>query len=154
LLVAFCHGKSATIGRIGRDLACANGLVRPCSSTTVLTGRRCQSVRSISATDFAERISPQVFDHDIPQTILLHANDINAGYLDVLLTRLEQRGYRFVTLEAAMVDPAYQTKDTLVTKSGPTWLWRWMKSRGMAVSFRGDPEAPDWVLDLYNLSTR
>jgi peptidoglycan/xylan/chitin deacetylase (PgdA/CDA1 family) len=107
-----------------------------------------------SATEFAERISSQVFSRDIPQTILLHANDINADYLDILLTRLEQRRYRFITLETAMADPAYQTKDTLVTRFGPTWLWRWMKSRGMSVSFRGDPEPPDWVQDLYNLRAR
>lgn len=131
------------------------GFVRATNGNDPATARRLGMAYVdfvISATEFAERMSPQVFDHDIPQTILLHANDINAGVLDILLTRLEQRGYQFITLEAAMVDPAYQTKDTLVTKSGPTWLWRWMKSRGMAVSFRGDPEPPGWVVALYNLN--
>jgi peptidoglycan/xylan/chitin deacetylase (PgdA/CDA1 family) len=104
----------------------------------------------IQATEFAERIAPQIFGRDIPQTILLHANDLNAAYLDALLTRLEQRGYRFIPLENAMADPAYKTADTLVTPNGPTWLWRWMKSLGLDVSFRGDPEPPDWVMDLYN----
>jgi peptidoglycan/xylan/chitin deacetylase (PgdA/CDA1 family) len=108
----------------------------------------------IGAVEFAERVTPQVFGRDIPQTVLLHANDINGHYLDGLLRLLERRGYRFVTLEEAMADPAYQTKDTFVTTFGPTWLWRWMKSRGMAVSFRADPEPPDWVLDLYNRGTR
>jgi peptidoglycan/xylan/chitin deacetylase (PgdA/CDA1 family) len=91
----------------------------------------------VSATEFAERISPQVFGRDIPQTIVLHANDINAECLDELLQRLETRGYHFVTLENAMADPAYRTRDTLVTRSGPTWLWRWMKSMNMTLSFKG-----------------
>jgi peptidoglycan/xylan/chitin deacetylase (PgdA/CDA1 family) len=103
----------------------------------------------MAATEFAERITPQVFGRDIPQTILLHANDINADCLNDLLQRLEARGYRFVTLDEAMSDPAYRTGDTLVTKSGPTWLWRWVKSKGMAISFAADPDPPDWVMNLY-----
>lgn len=106
----------------------------------------------IRATEFAEHISPQVFGRDIPQTILLHANDINADSLDELLKRLEKRGYRFVTLDNVMNDPAYQAKDKFVTKFGPTWLWRWRQSLGLTVTFRDDPEPPDWVLELFNVS--
>jgi peptidoglycan/xylan/chitin deacetylase (PgdA/CDA1 family) len=104
----------------------------------------------IDATEFAERVSPQIFATDVPQTILLHANDINADCLDELLQRLASRGYRFVSLAEAMADPAYKTPDTFVTKSGPTWLWRWMKSKGMNVSFKSDPDPPDWVMKLYD----
>jgi len=108
----------------------------------------------ISATQFAERISPRIFGREIPQTILLHANDLNADCLDELLSRLEARGYQFIPLDAAMADPAYQTRDTLVTSFGPTWLWRWMKSLGMTVSFSDDPEPPEWVKQLLNPATR
>jgi len=65
------------------------------------------------------------------------------------LTKFEARGYSFVTLDAVMADPAYQTKDTYVSKGGPSWLWRWMKSKGMDVSFKGDPDPPKWILDSY-----
>jgi peptidoglycan/xylan/chitin deacetylase (PgdA/CDA1 family) len=105
---------------------------------------------TIAATEFAESISPKIFGREIPQTLLIHANDINADCLDELLTRFEARGYSFVTLDQAMKDPAYQTKDTYVGKSGPTWLWRWMKSKGMNLSFAADPEPPQWVFELYN----
>jgi peptidoglycan/xylan/chitin deacetylase (PgdA/CDA1 family) len=33
---------------------------------------------TMAATEFAERISPSIFGHEIPQTLLLHANDITA----------------------------------------------------------------------------
>lgn len=105
---------------------------------------------SMAATEFAENISQQIFGREIPQTLLIHANDINADALDALLTRFEARGYRFVTLDEVMKDPAYQTRDTWVGKMGPTWLWRWMKSKGMNVSFAADPDPPKWVMDLYN----
>ena len=105
---------------------------------------------TLAATEFAEKIAPQIFGREVAQTLLLHANDINADCLDELLKRYEARGYRFVTLDEAMADPAYQTKDTWVSNNGPTWLWRWMKSLGMNLSFKDDPEPPRWVLDLYN----
>ena len=109
---------------------------------------------TIAATEFAERFSPEVFGGEITQTLLVHANDINADCLDEMLRRLAARGYRFVTLDEAMSDPAYQTKDIYVGKYGPTWLWRWMESKGMntkgmKVSGKDDPEPPEWVMALY-----
>jgi peptidoglycan-N-acetylglucosamine deacetylase len=108
---------------------------------------------TIAATEFAERFAPEIFGREITQTLLLHANDITADCLDEMLSRLAARGYRFVTLDEAMSDPAYQTKDTYVGKYGPTWLWRWMESKGvdskgMKVSGKDDPEPPEWVMDL------
>ena len=104
---------------------------------------------TLAATEFAERFSPQIFGREIPQTLLIHANDLNADCLDEMLRRLAARGYRFVSLDEAMADAAYQTKDTYVTKTGPSWLWRWMKSKGMNINFKGDPDPPKWVMDLY-----
>ena len=105
---------------------------------------------TIAATEFAEKISPQVFGREIPQLLIIHANDITADALDEMLQRFAARGYKFVTLDKVMADPAYQTKDTMVTKFGPTWLWRWTKSKGMDLDFEGDPDPPKWVMDLYN----
>lgn len=112
---------------------------------------------TIAATEFAERFSREIFGSEITQTLLVHANDITAECLDEMLGRLAGRGYRFVTLDEAMSDPAYQTKDINVSKYGPTWLWRWMaskgmNSKGMKVSGKDDPEPPDWVMDLFRKS--
>jgi len=104
---------------------------------------------ALAATAFAEQLAPQVFGRDIPQVMLLHANDIGADTLDQMLRRLEGRGYRFITLDQAMADPAYRTADELVARNGPTWFWRWIKTKGLTVSGAGDPEPPQWVLDLY-----
>jgi peptidoglycan/xylan/chitin deacetylase (PgdA/CDA1 family) len=104
---------------------------------------------TFAATAIAERISPQIFGREIPQVLLLHANDINADCLDEMLRRYQARGYRFVTLDEAMADSAYRTRDTVVSDRGPTWLWRWSRSLGMNVSFQDDPDPPQWVMDLY-----
>jgi peptidoglycan-N-acetylglucosamine deacetylase len=105
---------------------------------------------TISATEFAENVSPKIFGREIPQVLLIHANDLNADCLDELLRRFAARGYRFVTLDEVMADPAYSTRDMWVGNKGPTWLWRWMKSKGMNVSFAADPDPPKWVMDLYD----
>lgn len=99
----------------------------------------------MAATGFAEAIAPRVVGRDIPQILLLHAIDLNADCLDHLLQGLHARSYRFVTLQKAMEDPAYQIPDTLVTRFGPTWLWRWRQSLRLNVSFNDDPEPPPWV---------
>ena len=104
---------------------------------------------TIAATTFAEDASRALFQRDIPQTLLLHANVLTAESLETLLSRFEARGYRFVTLEAAMADPAYGTADATVSTSGPTWLWRWARTLGIRLSPEGDPEVPAWVMDAY-----
>jgi peptidoglycan/xylan/chitin deacetylase (PgdA/CDA1 family) len=105
---------------------------------------------TIAATEFAEKISPQVFGREIPQLLIIHANDITADSLDEMLQRFAARGYKFVSLDTVMADAAYQTKDTMVTSKGPTWLWRWTRSKGMDLDFSSDPDPPKWVMDLYN----
>jgi peptidoglycan/xylan/chitin deacetylase (PgdA/CDA1 family) len=104
---------------------------------------------TFAATEFAEKVSPQIFGREIPQLLLIHSNDITSDCLDEILTRYKARGYQFVSLDTVMSDPAYQTKDTYVTKYGPTWFMRWSQSKGLDVSFRGDPDPPKWVMDLY-----
>lgn len=104
---------------------------------------------TFAETAFEETIASQMFARDVPQTLLIHSNDITADTLDTILTGLEQRGYRFVSLAAAMADDAYRTPD-VVTKAGPTWLWRWMKSKGLNLNFKAEPDPPAWVSDLYS----
>jgi len=100
---------------------------------------------TFAATDFAERITPEIFGRAVPQVLLIHANDLNADALDEMLDRFESRGYRFITLDEAMRDEAYRTPDTYVGASGPTWLFRWSRSLGQTISFKDDPEPPAWV---------
>jgi peptidoglycan/xylan/chitin deacetylase (PgdA/CDA1 family) len=104
---------------------------------------------TMAATAFAETASQTMFKRDIPQTLLLHANVLNADSLDTLLVGFETRGYRFISLEDAMADLSYATPDTTVSAYGPTWLWRWAKPLGVRLNAAADPEVPAWVLEAY-----
>jgi peptidoglycan/xylan/chitin deacetylase (PgdA/CDA1 family) len=100
--------------------------------------------------EFFERLSNEMFGRDINQVLLIHANDINADCLDQMLKKLEARGYRFVTLDQALEDKAYLTKDDYIGPNGPSWMHRWTVSLGMKMKLKEEPDPPKWVLDSFN----
>lgn len=94
---------------------------------------------------FYEGLATRVVGRGIAHVLLLHANALNAAYLDELIRALRNRGYRFVTLEAALRDPAYRLPDEYVGPRGPSWIHRWAATRGVAVPEQ--PPVPEWVAD-------
>lgn len=98
--------------------------------------------------EFFERNSRELFGREIPQVLLVHANRLNADHFGALAERLAARGYRFVALEDALEDPAYDSPDAYTGPAGITWLHRWALTRGVEKAFfRGEPETPDFVLE-------
>lgn len=81
------------------------------------------------------------------QILLIHANALNALALPRWLPMLESRGYRFITLDRALEDPAFATmRDDYYGAGGITWLHRWALTAGKrGVFFAGEPEVPAWV---------
>ncbi len=103
----------------------------------------------------AEQLSKSLFGRQIAQIADLHVNGVNADVLDDLLTLLEKRGYRFVSIETALGDPAYQTRDEFVGSAGISWLHRWQPALGKKMDFSGEPEPATWVQDDYkNLTAK
>ncbi|MCZ6601288.1 MAG: polysaccharide deacetylase family protein [Acidobacteria bacterium] len=102
-----------------------------------------------TAFDFAEELALDTFGGPIPQVFLIHANDINALCLDEMLTRLEDRGYRFIPMDQALEHPAYATPDTYVGGSGISWLHRWRHSLDLPDRLRQEPDPPGWLLKAW-----
>jgi peptidoglycan/xylan/chitin deacetylase (PgdA/CDA1 family) len=98
--------------------------------------------------DWFESLARDDFGHDIPQILLIHSNDINTDALDAMLTGIEKRGYRFVTLAEAMKDPAYAAPEEYVGTAGPSWLHRWRVAKQMPWRMDEEPDPPKWVSDL------
>lgn len=98
-------------------------------------------------TRFFVRNSRELFDRDIAQVLLIHANRLNADWLDELVERLRSDGHHFVSLDAALSDPAYASKNDWIGAGGISWMHRWALSRDIPVSFFSDePRAPAWVM--------
>lgn len=98
---------------------------------------------------YFEDQSRKLFDREVPQVLLVHANALNAHCIDRLLAGLREQGYDFVPLADALADPAYASADTFTGRGGISWLHRWALSRGCKRDFFGDePEVPRWVCEI------
>jgi peptidoglycan/xylan/chitin deacetylase (PgdA/CDA1 family) len=98
--------------------------------------------------DWFEALAKEDFGRDIPQILLIHSNDLHTDVLDALLTRLEQRGYRFVPLGEAVKDGAYATPDDFIGTSGPSWLHRWRVAKKLPDRMKDEPDPPQWIVDM------
>lgn len=95
---------------------------------------------------FSEQLALQVAGRPIKHVLLVHANAMNAQYLDDLLARIEDRGYRFVSLEDALRDDVYRREDQYVGPKGWSWLLRWGGAADLNVS--DAPHVPEYVKAL------
>ncbi len=92
---------------------------------------------------FYEALSRRLLGREPAQVLLLHANALNADYLDELAAMLRRRGYTFAPLDRVMADPAYRIPDRYAGRAGVSWLQRWAITRGLAP---GEPPAvTPWV---------
>jgi peptidoglycan/xylan/chitin deacetylase (PgdA/CDA1 family) len=97
---------------------------------------------------YFERNEQELFGRAIRHVLLVHANMLNAERFGDLASMFERRGYRFITLDRALEDPAYASEDTYTGGGGITWLHRWALTRKMPKAFfAGEPETPAFVAD-------
>jgi peptidoglycan/xylan/chitin deacetylase (PgdA/CDA1 family) len=102
--------------------------------------------------EYHDAEAKKLFDREIRQVLLVHANALNAEAFGKLADRLAKRGHRFITLERALEDPAYQSRDGWRGAGGISWLDRWALTRGVPKGFfANEPRTPQWVQDLAGL---
>lgn len=107
-----------------------------------------------SKLDYYEQQSIALLGYNLPQVWLIHANALNAASYGDLIAMARKRGYRFVSLDEAMRDPAYERTDAYTGPAGPSWLHRWAIGEKKPPSFfAGEPTVPDWVLNLAKLES-
>ncbi|HDS1559171.1 TPA: polysaccharide deacetylase family protein [Stenotrophomonas maltophilia] len=100
--------------------------------------------------DYYERQSQALLGYALPQVWLMHANELNAATFAELVAATRRRGYRFITLEEAMREPAYaRGAEGYNGRYGPSWLHRWAMAENKPKDFyAGEPVVPAWVMTL------
>ena len=79
----------------------------------------------------AGQLALDLFGRPIAQVVVLHANQLNADHVGALVAMLRQRGYRFVSLDDALADPAYATPPGVTGVEGESWLEGWARQAGL-----------------------
>ena len=95
----------------------------------------------------------KLFNREIKQTLLLHANSINADYFDDVAKFFKKRGYKFITLDEALKDEAYKLPDTFIKRSGISWLHRWALEKGKGNILKDEPRVPKFVMEAAGLDS-
>lgn len=95
-----------------------------------------------------EKLANHLFGRNISQILLIHANLLNADYLNRLIALYKSRNYAFITMEDALKDPAYQTQITVFGAWGISWIDRWALSMGKKEFLKEDPATPEYIKKL------
>lgn len=70
------------------------------------------------------QVAREKVGRDIAHVLLLHANALEAEYIDDVIERLRAEGFRFVPLAEALEDPVYDRPDDYIGPEGLSWLYR------------------------------
>jgi peptidoglycan/xylan/chitin deacetylase (PgdA/CDA1 family) len=98
---------------------------------------------------YFEWMSDTLFHRPIRQILLIHSNRLNSFYYPALCAMIRAEGFSFISLEDALKDEAYQSRNTFYGRGGISWLERWAITRGYKGEFfSGDPKAPQNIMDL------
>jgi hypothetical protein len=75
------------------------------------------------------KMAKQIFGRDIKYVLLLHIGAFDATMLPKLLAQMKQDGFKFVTIQEAESDPAYQSDPDAALKNGGTLLDQFFDAR-------------------------
>lgn len=93
-----------------------------------------------------EKQSKALLGREVAQTLLLHANSVNAEFLGDILDLLKKRGYECVSLDEVLRDEAYSQAETFTGKAGISWLHRWAIAKGKENILPEEPRVPEFVM--------
>ena len=80
--------------------------------------------------DHYEAYSREAFGRDIAQTMVLTPSRLVADSADELFQMIKKRGYRFVSMDEALSDDAYNTPENMFGDFGNSWFERWAYTQG------------------------
>ena len=104
--------------------------------------------------EYYEGRSNALFGRNINHILLIHANRLNSDYYSQLCEMIRKRNYEFISVDEAMKDKAYETKDSFVKNSGISWIDRWALAAGKTKEFFADePKCPKYVMEYANIES-
>jgi len=96
--------------------------------------------------EFFEKLSVQTLGYEVKQTLLLHANEINADHFGDLAQMMKRRGYKFISLQNALSDKAYSLPEA-PSKTGLSWIHRWRLAKNLEM--KPEPSEPAFISSAF-----
>lgn len=82
-------------------------------------------VQTLKMFAFIDSICHSLYNRDVKHIYLCHDLSINEHFLPHIVKSLKEEGYSFITLDEAMTDKVYQSKDKYYQKWGISWIYRY-----------------------------
>lgn len=104
--------------------------------------------------EYYEGRSIVLFGRNISHVLLIHANRLNSEYYGALIGMIKNMNYEFVSLDEALKDEAYKTKENFVKNAGISWIDRWALAMGKKRDFfAGDIRCPEYIMKYANIES-
>lgn len=106
--------------------------------------------KTMEFVSFFEKISNDRYNRNISHIYQCHDNRMNVKYLPLILDKLKERGYEFISLEDALKDEVYSSQDHYYKKWGISWMYRWMDNPDERKNLILSEPKTDEIEKLYN----
>ncbi len=95
---------------------------------------------------YYEKQTSILFGRNIKHILLLHANLLNANYMDTIANLFSKHNYEFINLDKALKDNLYSTEISVYGRWGISWIDKWALSRGFTKDFfKDEPVIPSYI---------
>lgn len=101
--------------------------------------------------DFFDSITQIQYHRKIKQIYLCHDNQLNRDYLEVLIQKLKEKKYSFISFDDALTDDVYSQKNYYAKKYGITWVYRWIPLHADRMKLMQKEPYLDWIENEYEL---
>lgn len=129
----------------------AYDMARNDNDISTMTEIRIEFIKYMSKMfDHFEAYSAEMFGRDIAQTMVLTPSRLVTDSADELFGMIEKRGYKFVSMDEALKDEAYQTPENFYGESGISWFERWQMVQGKKL--RDEPKIHKKVWETWEKS--
>ncbi|PQJ15329.1 polysaccharide deacetylase family protein [Aureicoccus marinus] len=103
--------------------------------------------------DFFEDFARKEYGRTVKHIYLCHDNALNTDYLPLLIQKLKERDYAFISMEEAMTDSIYQQEDRYYKKWGVSWFYRWQKTQKERMTYMRQEPSTKQIMELYESIT-
>ncbi|CAG4990887.1 hypothetical protein DYBT9275_00633 [Dyadobacter sp. CECT 9275] len=82
---------------------------------------------TIKLFDHFDSLAVARYGRPVKQIYLCHDNLLNARYLDKIVNGLKTKGYTFISLDEALTDGIYKSKEYYYGRAGFSWIYRYVQ---------------------------